>query len=341
MPPFPKPRLVLRLRPCSRDPCLRSHKALREIPELQNDRLLLATWNVANLGVQDRRGDDYRLLAEVCGWFDLIALQEVNDDLEGLRGIQAELPDPYGVVFSEAAGNNERQAFLYDSRKVALTEKVGRLSIPPSQLRHIKLPGSKQPFAGFDRGPYLAAFRAGSFTVLLVNVHLFYGSEAAADIERRSLETFAVAWWADRRRRSKHAFTRDIVPLGDFNLPRVEPGDPIYRALTAKGLALPEHATAVGGSSLGGRNHYDQIAFFPARPRSSRTGSAPSTSTTPSSATSGRAGRRASSWLTSATTSPTTGRSGPSSRSSAPLLTAGQLARRHRVRLLASYREAG
>jgi hypothetical protein len=29
------------------------------------------------------------------GWFDLIAMQEVNDNLEGLRGIQRQLPDRY------------------------------------------------------------------------------------------------------------------------------------------------------------------------------------------------------------------------------------------------------
>jgi hypothetical protein len=217
---------------------LRAHARRREVPKRSRDRLLIATWNIANLGVQERRPSDYRLLAEICGWFDLVAVQEVNDDLRGLRALHATLDDRYRVAFSEASGNQERQAFIFDSRKVRLLEKVGRLSIPPSQLRQIKLSGTDQPFPGFDRGPYLAAFQARSFRFLLVNVHLFFGSDAADDIERRALETFAVAWWADRRRRSKHAFTTDIVPLGDFNLPNITPDDPIHRALTARGLEL-------------------------------------------------------------------------------------------------------
>ena len=46
-------------------------------------------------------------------------------------------------------------------------------------------------------------------------------------------------------------------------MPEIGPADPIYRALTSRGLVIPEHATIVGGSSLGGHFHYDQVAVFP------------------------------------------------------------------------------
>ena len=184
--------------------------------------------------------------------------------MSGLRALHERLPDGYRVLFSDVGGNRERQAFVYDSSKVMVLEKVGRLSIPPADLAKIKLPGIDAPFAGFDRGPYLAAFRAGSFTQLLVNVHLYFGSDSPEGVARRTLETFAVARWADLRRKNRNAFTRDIVPLGDFNLPSLEAADPIYRELTRRGLALSDYSiSAVGGSSLGGRHHYDQIAFFP------------------------------------------------------------------------------
>ena len=89
-----------------------------------------------------------------------MAVQEVNDHLSGLRALHERLPDGYRVLFSDVGGNRERQAFVYDSSKVVVLEKVGRLSIPPADLAKIKLPGIDAPFAGFDRGPYLAAFRA-------------------------------------------------------------------------------------------------------------------------------------------------------------------------------------
>ncbi|NLT05155.1 MAG: endonuclease/exonuclease/phosphatase family protein [Solirubrobacterales bacterium] len=320
MPALRKPRFDYRYQLKTELEALREHATLRRVPTRKADRLLVATWNVANLGVHKRRPKDYALLSEVVGWFDVVALQEVNDDLAGLRALQAQLPDYYRVLFSEATGNEERGAFIYDSRKVQLLEKVGRLAIPPSQLARIKLPGSTQPFAGFDRGPYLAAFEAGAFRFLLVNVHLFYGSTSATDIERRSLEAFAVAYWADRRRKDKHAFTTDIIALGDFNLPRIHPTDPIFKALTSRGLVLRkpelrEHLSVVGGSSLGGH----KSRSFPARRPSSRQATS-STSTTRSSAASGATptGPTRSSSTTSATTSPTTAPCGPRWRSDGP-----------------------
>ena len=90
MPPFPKPRFdyvydlaheVVALRD------YRKHKPGRQIPAKGKGRLLLATWNVANLGVQDRLDTDYALIAEVVSWFDLVAVQEVNDDLRGVEAI--------------------------------------------------------------------------------------------------------------------------------------------------------------------------------------------------------------------------------------------------------------
>ena len=195
-------------------------------------------------------------------WFDLVAIQEVNDDLSGLRGIQQHLPPAMKTLFSDEAGNNERLAFIYDSTKVTLREKVGEIAIPPSDMKNIKLPGITQKFDGFDRNPYLAAFKAGGFEFLLVSVHLYYGSESAISMNRRSLETFAVARWADLRRKSPNAYCKDIIALGDFNLPKTKTGDPIFEALTSRGLHLPQHTSEVG-SSIASDNHYDQVAFFP------------------------------------------------------------------------------
>jgi endonuclease/exonuclease/phosphatase family metal-dependent hydrolase len=265
VPPFPKPRFAYAYELAPQIKALRRYRDTepgRQIPKKQDDRLLIATWNIANLGVQDRLESDYELMAELIGWFDLISVQEVNDDLRGILAIKSHLPARYRLVFSDASGNLERQAFLYDSRKIKLLEEVGRVSIPPSQLGSIKLPGTSASFPGFDRGPYLATFESGTFRLMLVNVHLYYGSAAASDLERRTLETFAVAWWADRRRRDDHTYVTNILPLGDFNLPKADPTDKIFAALTARGLAVPPHTSQIG-SAIASDSHYDQIAFFP------------------------------------------------------------------------------
>jgi len=266
MPAFPKPKFEFDYDLAAEIKALRDYpkaKPDRRIPDKTPERLLLATWNIANLGLQQRRDNDYKLIAEMLGWFDLIAVQEVNDNLDGLRAIQKLLPKRYRVIFSNSAGNNERMTFVFDSRRVTALEKIGILTIPPSQQPDIRIEGITQEFRGFDRSPFLASFKAGRFTLLLACVHLYFGDDAAkTSIDRRSLEAYAIGRWADLRRKSKNAFTPNIIALGDFNLPKVDPGDPIYKALTRRGLELPPHSTQIGSSILSD-SHYDQVAFFP------------------------------------------------------------------------------
>src|SRR4029079_6509432 len=122
MPPFPKPRFDYEYdldRESAAPRAYRRPKPGRQIPAKGSGRLLLATWNIANLGVQDRLDSDYALIAEVMTWFDLVAVQEVNDDLRGIESIHSHLPSRYDLLFSDASGNRERQAFLYDSRRVS------------------------------------------------------------------------------------------------------------------------------------------------------------------------------------------------------------------------------
>ena len=206
-------------------------------------------------------------------WFDMVALQEVNDNLIGLRSIIQHLPSFFKVIFSDKAGNNERSAFLYDttSNKVNLLEKFGEIAVPPKDHKYIKLPNVQQKFTGFDRNPFLVSFKAGDLRFLLVNVHLFYGKDSNKDRERRALEAYATSRWADLRQRSKNAYVRDIIVLGDFNLPKVEPGDLIYSALRRRGLRRPLHSTRIYSNILNDKE-YDQIMFFPGHTKQDFTG---------------------------------------------------------------------
>src|SRR5262249_26145781 len=157
-------------------------------PAKDANRLLLATWNIANLGAQDRGPKDYALLAEVISWFDLVAVQEVKNNRRGLDGLMAELPASWRTVYSDAAGNDERMTFVYDSEKVKPRELTGEVAVAPSDLKNVTLPETTvAKFAGFDRNPYIVSFQAGTMVFCLVNVHLYYGDDTAIEaIERRA-----------------------------------------------------------------------------------------------------------------------------------------------------------
>ena len=262
MPVFPKPKFPFEYDVNTEIQHLRAHKEKRAIPARTDGKILVGTWNLANLGAQERRDQDKSLIAEVLGWFDIIAIQECRENFADLEDLQRKLGSSYRMLMSDAAGNNERLSYLYDTGKFQLLEEVGEIAFPPSQYGRIKLPGVREKFDGFDRSPYLAAFKSGSSSYTFVNVHLFYGQAQTTSIGRRVLETFAVAKWADMRRKSPFSFTRELLALGDFNMPKSEPGDPVYNALTKLGLELPEHSTQIA-SSIANDSNYDQIAFMP------------------------------------------------------------------------------
>jgi endonuclease/exonuclease/phosphatase family metal-dependent hydrolase len=235
-------------------------KALREIPARKKTTLLAATWNLTNFGLQARSDDDLALMAEIISWFDLVAIQEVADSLDHLRQLLLYLPASYRIILSDIGGNDERAGFIYHSRKLKRLELAAEVAVPPSDQRYIRMRGVSGAFKGFDRNPYAVAFRAGSLEFTAVSVHLYFGSHAWFDEDRRALEAFALARWADQRHKAAGAYSKNILVLGDLNLPIRDNSSNVYKALKAKRLILPRHSTYIG-SNLAGDKDYDQVAF--------------------------------------------------------------------------------
>ncbi len=104
-------------------------------------------------------------------------------------------------------------------------DEIGEVAPAPADYRHIRLPGIDQKFNGFDRNPYVATFTVGKFTVSLVNVHLYFGSDSTRSMNRRRLETYAVARWADLRRRAEERAV-DVGADGGVSHVSVDRGSP-------------------------------------------------------------------------------------------------------------------
>ncbi len=239
----------------------------RRIPETTPGHVLLATWNVANLGQHVRRDEDLRVIAEMLSWFELIAVQEVADNRRDFDRVVELMGVRFAPLFNDTAGNNERAAFIYDTRRVALGPQVGEVGIVESDRTWIRLPGIHRDFQGFNRNPFIASFRVESTDLLLANCHLIFGksgsaAEIAESLELRQLEAYAIARWCDLRRLDQDRYTRHILAVGDFNLPRAEPGDPLYEALTRRGLRIPPHETRVP-TNVSRDSDYDQLAIVP------------------------------------------------------------------------------
>ncbi|MEO6455149.1 MAG: endonuclease/exonuclease/phosphatase family protein [Ginsengibacter sp.] len=268
MPSFPKPKFDHTVNLSKEIKALRTYRDSKpelKIPAGTATNMRIATWNIANLGAQEREDAHLKMIAEILTWFDIIAVQEVKENSEHFQKIVSLMRKSYKFIFSDEGGNNERIAFIYNSKKLTLLQEVAELAVPPSEYEDIKITGVAQTFEGFDRNPYIASFRTKKFEFTLLSVHLYYGDDTEEkSINRRCLEAYCVGRWAELRGKSKYSFNgiKNVFALGDFNLPMIDEKDKIYKALVARGLLLPDHTSKIY-SNISDDKMYDQIAFLP------------------------------------------------------------------------------
>src|ERR671916_302003 len=250
-----------------------------DLPAKALDRnLLIATWNVRAFGdltekwisseEDSPKRDLHSLLciAEIVSRFDVVAVQEVRDNLKALRHMLRVLGPNWGLSLTDvtkgAPGNGERMAFLFDARRVLLSGLACELVVPKEQLDRIGPDALDRQFA---RTPYAVSFRSEGKTFILVTLHVLYGE----DPEERVPELKAIAEWLAEWARDVNGWDHNVIALGDFNIDRR--GDALHDAFVSSGLDIPEDLQGVPRTIFAdpGRPHldkfYDQIAWFAGR----------------------------------------------------------------------------
>src|ERR1043166_3563976 len=130
MPVFPKPTVAYEYDVATERRGLCAHKAARGIPAKGPGTLLVGTWNIANFGAQERRASDHQLIAEILGWFDVVAVQECRDNVGDLYDVLHYMGTGWQAVMSDASGNTERMVVLYDSARVVRLGEVWGVGVP-------------------------------------------------------------------------------------------------------------------------------------------------------------------------------------------------------------------
>lgn len=225
-------------------------------PRTADDTLLLATWNIRDFdsnkfGHGPRLKESLFYIAEIISSFDLVAVQEVNEDLSALKTVMRILGPDWGYIATDktegSAGNQERMVFLYDTRKVRFQNIAGEIVLPTTQL----VEGERQ----FSRTPYLVAFQSGWFVFMICTAHIYYGSDSGEKLARRIEEINAIARLLSRRADDESA---NYILLGDFNI--VSPEHQTMQALKKNGFIVPEQLSHLP-SNIRLDKHYDQIVF--------------------------------------------------------------------------------
>ena len=257
---------------------IRCHRRHRHIPKRTPKNMLLASWNLCNLGddKQRRSTSDLILMAEMMRPFDLIAVQEIKDNFRPFREVVCLMGPDYDYVITDRAGNDERLGFIFDRTRVSRLQLAGELVILKNERKTVTVKynseDTKAKLTGFSRNPYIVAFRSGQFSFTLVNVHILWGSGKKGYL-RRIAEVYNLAAWANERVTDKahRTFDHDIILIGDFNIPKANTKDRVGRQLFEFGMQLTKHGSQTG-SNLSGSRHYDQIAFHPQHTKEKFTG---------------------------------------------------------------------
>jgi endonuclease/exonuclease/phosphatase family metal-dependent hydrolase len=242
---------------------LRLKEALeREIPERDiAGSLLLATWNIREFDSPSygaRKDEPLYYIAEIVDRFDLVAIQEVRDNLAALERLMRLLGSWWRYLVTDVTegtpGNRERMAFLYDSRKVRFGGLAGEVVIPPTQVRGETLEPARQ----LVRSPYLVGFGIDWFKFTICTTHILYGQDDSEDPQRLEEIRLLAGFLADRTK-EPYAWAKNMILLGDFNI--YDTTDATLKAITNAGFAIPESLKG-HPSNAQKTKHYDQIAFI-------------------------------------------------------------------------------
>jgi hypothetical protein len=258
---------------------LRDELAGRIPPKDAEDNLLLATWNIRDLGKVNPFGygqrlpESYFYIAEVLSRFDFVAVQEVSELGDWDRIVDI-LGSNWTYIASDVTdrnlgGNGERLTYLYDRRKVSFQRIAGEIVLPPALLvstnvvekpkdkpadKKLQTRGVGRQFA---RTPYVASFQAGWFKFDICTVHIYYGEEKGEKLQERISEIRQIAKYFGGRADEALKAQRALILLGDFNV--VSPEHETMKALLDAGFQIPQVLRRP--TNIAQVNYYDQIAF--------------------------------------------------------------------------------
>jgi hypothetical protein len=232
-------------------------------PSILDETLNIATWNIREFGklYKGKRRSEAAIhyIAEILFQFDLIAIVELQDNLTDLSRVMEVLGPYWRAVFSDfntdAAGDRERIAYLYDKRAAVFTGLAAEADPP---RKKDKASGEYKSEISWWRSPFMASFSAGNFDFILLTAHIRWGGKKKA---LRLPPLKLLAKWVDDRCKEKYVVDRDIIVMGDFNIPKVD--NELFKAITSKGLEIPDALRGTGqGSNLARTEHYDQILHY-------------------------------------------------------------------------------
>ena len=273
------------------------------LPRREYGSVLLGSFNIRKLGsARSRSPDTWEFLATVCRSFDLIAVQEIMDDLSGLRRLMSLLGPEFSMVVSDLTGVfpgepglGERLGFIYRWNVVERMEVASDVTYDRTKVID-SIANSYEAFIG-DLGPYakrLADYRSGKRRTkpkLKLSVFLSFirqpfcvafriaGHPGTRPYEfmainahlyygnyiddRRQEFNALVDWIMHRFKTESHAYFPNFILMGDLNLDYDNPSTDRAR--------VEQRIKSLNGELDGANVNFPFLDIHPGRPEVFRT----------------------------------------------------------------------
>ncbi|MCX7548121.1 endonuclease/exonuclease/phosphatase family protein [Xanthomarina sp. F1114] len=190
---------------------------LEQVPRKTVDtNLLLCSWNIKNFGtLKNRTAESLYYIAEIINAFDIVALQEVNSDLDDFKKVLRLLGSHWKYTLSDVTegsyGNDERFGFIYDSRRVIHSGLSGEIVIPPELIENNAI------ISQLKRTPTFTGFESGWRKFSIVSVHLHPGDGPLNKAIRKE-EVRLLMEILKRKLQLSEVEYKNMIILGDTNL---------------------------------------------------------------------------------------------------------------------------
>ncbi len=110
-------------------------------PIRRNDSVVIGSFNALKLGKANNDQKRWDFLTRFVSRYDLLAIQEVMDELSGIRRLHKSLGPSFRLIVSDTTGAvpgsrglRERLAFLYRPSRIALKEMVSDITYDRSEI---------------------------------------------------------------------------------------------------------------------------------------------------------------------------------------------------------------
>jgi endonuclease/exonuclease/phosphatase family metal-dependent hydrolase len=250
----------------------RLDNAFETVVPAKGANIIVGTWNLRAFsdltkdwvtpagGSPKRNFADVTYISRFIRRCDVVAVQEVRGNLRALRYMLKALGDDWAFILTDVTkgsqGNDERLAFLFDTRRVKPSGLACELVVWIEDAASVSAGALDRQFA---RTPYAVSFLSSGQTFILVTLHVTYGKQAADRVpELKAIADWLTAW-AER----EFSWDQNLIALGDFNIDRQD--DPLYQAFTSTGLTPAAPLVGLRRTIFDtpqAPHYYDQIAWF-------------------------------------------------------------------------------